>query len=89
MATVKEIAYQRRAGLIAILHGCWCAWPEVISDTETGHDERCTAHGWLMQRMGVAQPELSPTQCCARDVDGVGSCDVHKAQGVLRGEFAR
>lgn len=89
MATLKEQAYMRRAGLIGILQSCFCTWPAVIYPTETGHDERCTAHVWLLNRMGASRVELSPHQCCERDHDHDGQCDVHAAQGVLRAEFKR
>lgn len=79
-----EAAYRRRMGLVGLLYLCRCDWPVMIEPTSTGHAEYCTVHA-RMERMKIAlEPDVNPYACCARDVDGVGSCDIHSAQGVLR-----
>ena len=83
-----EEAYRRRAGMIGALASCICTWPSIIdSSTVTGHSEFCPAHSILTRDDSTVS--LRPEQCCARDVDGKGSCDVHSAQGVLRSHATR
>lgn len=75
-----EHAYRQRMGIAAALHTCICCWPLEVEPTSTGHSEACPAHGML----GGTMVQLRPGQCCARDVAGVGSCDMHSAPGALR-----
>jgi hypothetical protein len=43
-----DLAFRTRAGGIAILQSCLCAYPLELHPTSTGHDECCPAHGMMI-----------------------------------------